>query len=223
MPLLLDLFCCEGGAAKGYADAGFDVIGVDIDPQPLYPYRFVRADALDVLHSIVEGTSSLPPVDVIHASPPCPAYSTMANRYGSDHPKLIVPVRQFLERTGLPWVIENVPGARREMRATISLHGGHFGLDVYRPRLFESNVGLVSPPRAPRPINAKAIYGKNDGRRVWTRTDGTELRVASLDEAREAMGMPWADWNGVREAIPPAYTEFIGVQLLAHLSEEATA
>lgn len=90
-------------------------------------------------------------------------------------------------------------------------------LGVYRPRLFESNVLLMSPPPAARPVDAAAVYGRNDGRRIWTRTDGTELRAASLDEARKAMGMPWADWHGVKEAIPPAYAQWIGEQLMAHL------
>ena len=168
-PLLLDLFCGAGGAAMGYHRAGFDVIGVDIDPQPNYPFPFVQADALN------------PPFDLtrfaaIHASPPCQSYSTMSNRHGSAELELIDDVREMLQASGLPWVIENVTGARRSMRSPQMLHGGHFGLNVYRPRLFE---------------------------------------------ARVAMDMPWATWNGCREAIPPAYTEHIGRQLIDHIGTVA--
>ena len=213
---LLDLFCGAGGAGMGYHRAGFEVVGVDLDPQPLYPFEFHQADALGVLDW---GWPVLGSFDAIHASPPCQGYTTMNNRWGSDSPQLIDVVRDRLHECGLPWVIENVVGAKPHMRSPMTLHGGMFGLDLYRPRLFESNVLLWPPPAAPRPTDAAAVYGKNDGRRLWTREDGTELRVATLERAREAMDMPWADWDGVREAIPPAYTEWIGRQLLAHLSE----
>lgn len=210
-PLLLDLFCCEGGAAAGYHRAGFDVIGVDLAPQPRYPFPFLQADAL------------VPPFDLsrfdaIHASPPCQSYSTMANRHGSDEPELIADVRTMLEMSGVPWVIENVTGARPHMRSPLTLHGGHFGLRLNRQRLFESNVMLWAPTPAKPPKDAVAVYGRReDRRRLWTRADGTELRAASLDQARTAMEMPWASWNGCREAIPPAYTEFIGEQLIEAL------
>jgi DNA (cytosine-5)-methyltransferase 1 len=202
----------------GYHRAGFDVIGVDLEPQPLYPFEFIQADVLGW-----DGCDDyLCEFDAIHASPPCQSYSTMSNRHGSDELELIEPVRDMLENTGLPYVIENVTGARPHMRSPLLLHGGHFGMRVYRPRLFESNVLLMAPPKAPRPIDAVAVYGrKEDRRRLWTRKDGSELRAASLDEAREAMGMPWASWNGCREAIPPAYTEFIGAQLLQHIGQVA--
>jgi DNA (cytosine-5)-methyltransferase 1 len=218
-PLLLDLFCCEGGAATGYHAAGFDIVGLDIDPQPNYPFQFIRADALDFL-----AMADLRRFDAIHASPPCQSYSTMTNNPDrpSKEPELIAPVRDLLMATGLPYVIENVVGARPHMESPMSIHGGQFGLNLYRPRLFESNVLLTPPPKAARPKNAAAVYGrKGDGRRLWTRKDGTELRAATLEEARQAMGMPWATWNGCREAIPPAYTNFVGRQLLAQLERAA--
>jgi DNA (cytosine-5)-methyltransferase 1 len=218
-PLLLDLFCCEGGAAAGYHRAGFDVVGVDLEPQQNYPFEFHQADALDLPFSQFE----LDQFDAVHASPPCQGYSTMSNRHGSTIPQLIEPVRDLLTVIGLPWVIENVAGARPHLRSPITIHGGHVGLNVYRPRLFESNVLLCPPPKAARPKDAAAIYGKNDRRRIWTRKDGTELRAASLDEAREAMEMPWATWNGCREAVPPAYTEFIGHQLITFVTAECAA
>jgi DNA (cytosine-5)-methyltransferase 1 len=215
-PLLLDLFCCEGGAARGYHDAGWSPIGVDIEVQPNYPYDCHEGDAL-----------TFPVWDcisAIHASPPCQAYTTMTNRRArpSSELELIDVVREKLEATGLPYVIENVVGARRHMRNPLMLHGGMFGLNVYRPRLFESNVLLMAPPKAPRPKDAAAVYGRREDRRLlWKRADGTELRAASLEEARAAMEMPWASWNGVREAIPPAYTRWIGEQLLNHVREAA--
>lgn len=211
---LLDLFCGAGGAAMGYHRAGFDVVGVDIDPQPHYPFKFYQADALRLDDRWVVD------FDAIHASPPCQAYTTMSNHHGSSAPMLIDIVRELLAGTGLPYIIENVVGARRWMRNPLLLHGGHFGLGVYRPRLFESNVLLMAPP-ASRPVDAAAVYGRNDGRRIWTRVDGSELRCATLNEAQAAMGMDWADWHGVKEAIPPAYTEHIGGQLLEHLAVRA--
>jgi DNA (cytosine-5)-methyltransferase 1 len=216
-PLLLDLFCCEGGAAVGYHRAGFDVIGVDITAQPRYQFPMVVADALAPPFRL-EG------FDAIHASPPCQSYSTMSNRHDSSEPELIVPVRQMLRQAGVPYVIENVVGARRDLESPLMLHGGHFGMRVNRPRLFESNVLLWSPPKASPPANPVAVYGRRADRRLlWRRADGSEHRAASLDDARQAMDMPWASWNGCREAIPPAYTEFIGRQLIDHVQRKRAA
>lgn len=203
----------------GYHRAGFDVVGVDIEPQPHYPFTFHKLDALKVLRLLKRRVGDWLPFHAVHASPPCQAYTTMGNRHQSPTSlPLIEPVRELLKATGLPWVIENVPGALADMRSPIELTGEMFGLRVHRPRLFESNVMLLAPPRPPRQKGPVAVYGKNDGRRLWTRKDGSELRCASLEEAQEAMGMDWADWHGTKEAIPPAYTEFIGRQLLEHLS-----
>jgi DNA (cytosine-5)-methyltransferase 1 len=211
---LLDLFCCEGGAARGYQQAGFVVTGVDIDPQPGYVGDyFHQADAM---------VFDLAGFDVIHASPPCQSYTNMSNRYGSDAPRLIAAVRDRLLSAGAPYVIENVVGARSELRNPLLLTGEMFGLRVHRPRLFESNVLLLSPPPVRRQVDPVAVYGRReDRRRLWTRADGSELRAASLAEAREAMGMPWASWNGCREAIPPAYAEHLGRQLYAAVERVA--
>jgi DNA (cytosine-5)-methyltransferase 1 len=229
-PRLLDLFCGEGGAGAGYHRAGFEVVGVDIHPQPNYPFKFWRFDALEILarHTLAKyGLSAheraASRYDAIHASPPCQAYTTMSNRHGSNYPMLIADVRALLEATGLAYVIENVAGARRELRDPLRLTGEMFGLGVHRPRLFETNwplMGVLAPSRQPDPV---AVYGKNDQRRLWTRADGSELRAATLEEARAAMEMPWASWDGCREAIPPAYTEFIGHQLLAHVGARSAA
>lgn len=204
-PRLLDLFCGAGGAAMGYHRAGFDVTGVDIVPQPRYPFPFVQADAL---------TYPLDGYDAIHASPPCQPYTTMNNRHGSSLPPLISHTRERLYATGLPYVIENVAGALGHMRSPLELTGEMFGLRVHRPRLFESNVLLLAPWRPPRQSDPIAVYGKHDQRRLWTRADGTEHRAATLEQAVDAMGIDWMTWAELREAIPPAYTEHIGRQLL---------
>lgn len=219
-PRLLDLFCGAGGAAMGYHRAGFEVVGVDIKPQPNYPFEFIQADALNAVravraHDAVWGDSG--GYDAIHASPPCQAYTTMSNRWGSDYPELITETRELLEQTGLPYVIENVPGALASMRSPHRLTGEMFGLRVHRARLFETNWPWLAPSPPSRQADPVAVYGKQDGRRLWTRKDGTELRVADLDEGSEAMGIDWMDWDELREAIPPAMTEYIGGQLMAYL------
>jgi DNA (cytosine-5)-methyltransferase 1 len=219
-PRLLDLFCGAGGAAMGYHRAGFDVVGVDVAPQPNYPFEFVQADitawfAIDP--GFIRGLDVTRDFNAIHASPPCQAYTTMNNRHGSVSPPLITETREWLEQTGLPYVIENVPGAKRWMRDAFTVNGAMVGIRAMRPRLFETNWSLMLPPAGPTPKETIAVYGKNDGRRLWTRTDGSELRVASLEKAREAMGIGWMEWDEIREAIPPAYTQLIGEQLLNHL------
>ena len=140
-PRLLDLFCCAGGAAKGYNQAGFDIVGVDITPQPNYPFPFVQADALQL------DPKFLLSFDAVHASPPCQSYSVLAKRTGngSSWPRLIEPVREMLVQSGLPYVIENVVGA--PLLNPIQLCGTMFpGLRVLRHRLFEVNVEVVPPP-----------------------------------------------------------------------------
>ena len=216
---LLDLFCCAGGAGTGYARAGFEVVGVDIDAQPNYPFEFHQADALEY------ASEHWQEFDAIHASPPCQGYTTMSNRHKAAQaawPKLIIPTRDALRSTGLPYIIENVVGAKREMVDPIKLSGGMFGLGVARPRLFESNVFLTVPSYQ-KPASVIGIYGKaHDGRRLWTRADGSTLRAAkSLAEGHEAMGVDWMNWRELTEAIPPAYTEFIGAQLIAAIEREA--
>lgn len=208
-PRLLDLFCGAGGAAMGYHRAGFDVVGVDVVDQPRYPFEFIQADATEF---------PLDGFDAIHASPPCQAYTTMNNRHGSSSPPLIAQTRELLEATGVPWVIENVSGALSQMRSPIELTGEMFGLRVHRPRLFESNIALLAPARPPRQLDPVAVYGKQDGRRLWTRADGSELRVANVETGGAAMGIDWMTWDELREAIPPAYTEYIGGFLLDALS-----
>lgn len=148
----------------------------------------------------------------------------MSNRWrgkggkADTHLDLLTPTRAIMQGIPIPWVLENVVGSKGKMRPTLILRGGMFGLGVDRPRYFESNVMLWAP-EGPRTIDPVGVYGKApDGRRLFTRTDGSEQRAArDLEEAQTAMGMDWADWEGVKEAIPPAYTEWIGTQLLRAL------
>lgn len=230
-PLLLDLFCCQGGAAMGYHRAGFDVIGVDIEPQPRYPFEFHQRDAMQVLEYIADRAEPWPGAPypaAVHASPPCQAFTTMSNRWrgkgtlADERVDLLTAVRAIAPTLGIPYVIENVQGAARQMASTLILHGGMFGLRVDRPRYFESDV-LILASIARRTVNPVGVYGdRPNGRRLNDRADGTVQRAAkSLEEAQDAMGMPWADWHGCKEAVPPAYTEHIGRQLLDHL--EVTA
>lgn len=222
-PKLLDLFCGAGGCSVGYDRAGFDVTGCDLEPHPDYPFPIVVADACEVLTR----TQWLREFDAIHASPPCQGYTTMSNRWrgnggaADEHPDLISWVRLGLEATGLPYVIENVPGARRELRDPVTLRGGMFGLGVDRPRLFETNFP-VSTPSNQKVHNPLGVYGKLDGRRLFTRKDGSIQRAArTLEEAQTAMGIDWMSWDDLTEAIPPAYTEHLGRQLIDRLAVAA--
>lgn len=198
----------------GYHRAGFDVVGVDIKPQQRYPFDFVQADA--IAYVIEYGRE----FDAIHASPPCQAHSTITPDK-SKHVDLIPETRVALEASGLPWVIENVAGARYSMRDPMLLCGSSFGLQVRRHRLFESNIWLTSLPcdhaAQGRPIGVYGSHGEPNGE--FARPNGGKRgrKAADVDEAREVMGMPWASWHGAAQAIPPAYTEFIGAQLLAEV------
>lgn len=224
---LLDLFCCAGGAAMGYHRAGFtEIVGVDNRPQPRYPFQFVQADALEYLARLIK-SGEVEEFDLIHASPPCQAYTGMRNitlsRFGSvpEHPDLIDPVRRLLQESGRPYVIENVQCSPVDTHIIIC--GAAVGLPgLSRHRHFESNVLLWGPPKCARRQNKLTIgvYGSRpDGRRVSQKV-GKFGRVAnSIDEAREIMGIDWMEWDEIREAIPPAYTEWIGRQMICQLEE----
>jgi DNA (cytosine-5)-methyltransferase 1 len=202
-PLLLDLFCCQGGASAGYVAAGFDVVGVDLHPQPRYPYKFVQDDALAYLRR--KGWK----YEAVHASPPCQAYTNAQKIMGNDHPDLLGPTRDALEVLGLPYVIENVPGA--PMVDPVELCGAMFGLGTYRHRLFESNVALVQPVHPAHTARTTKMGRKPEA--------GEMMHVvgnfSGVEQARVAMGIDWMTRDGLRESIPPAYTEFVGGQLLA--------
>jgi DNA (cytosine-5)-methyltransferase 1 len=204
-PRLLDLFCGAGGAAMGYYRAGFEVVGVDINPQPNYPFEFIQADALEWL----SWTSlSLPGFDVVHASPPCQAYSWSAKRWDVERADLLAPTRELLRKVGLPYVIENVVGA--PMESPIRLCGVMFGLEVIRHRLFESNVAMVEPWHAPHQGSVQ------DGTYVTVAGHGGDnIKGRGSRAAKQrAMGIDWMSDEELNQAIPPAYTEWIGRQLL---------
>lgn len=221
-PRLLDLYCGEGGAGAGYWLAGFDVVGVDNRPQPRYPFEFHQADVLEFLDA--GGGVGF---DAIHASAPCQLFSCMlalARASGSRkvHPNLIAPTRDRLRVIGLPYVLENVPGAPLE--EPVRLCGSSFGLDLRRHRLFECSIPLLVPPCAHgwqvpkfevRIGQPNSRSGGKDRINLLSAVVTVVGNSVIADEARRAMGMPWATRDGCSQAIPPAYTQLIGAQLLA--------
>lgn len=214
-PKLLDLFCGAGGAAMGYHRAGFDVVGVDTANERRYPFEFHRGDALEFLEA--HGRE----FDVIHASPPCQTFSRtrhlrVAQGKGTSKVDLVHKTRGLLVYVGRPYVIENVPGA--PLMDPVTLCGSMFGLKVRRHRLFEApSVWSLLPKcdhrRQGRPVG---VYGSmRDDIPQGGRT------ARSLEEAQEAMGIDWMLWGDLVEAIPPAYTEWIGRQLMGQLEVAA--
>lgn len=212
---LLDLFCGAGGAAMGYHRAGFDeIVGVDIKPQKHYPFTFVLGDALEYCR--LHGAE----FDAIHASPPCQRYTRAQNaaKNAMAHPDLVGVTREALRATGKPYVIENVVGA--PLLNPVILCGAQLGCKVYRHRLFESNILLLVPEHRPHHDHSKwktghgptdngfvSVFGHGAGR-GWQ-----EAGVRYADYARMAMGIDWMTKAELAEAIPPAYTEYIGKQL----------
>lgn len=216
-PKLLDLMCGAGGCSVGYARAGFDVTGVDALHHEDYPFPFLLADALDM-----ERYGFLGGFDVVAASPPCPRYSRSTPTHRrDDHPDLVGPVRAMLRRWGGLYVIENVPGAPLEN--PVQLCGSSFGLRVRRHRLFESNVMLLAPPcqhrRQGTPVGVHGDHA--DARQHLRPGTGTSrgVKATSIADAQDALGCGWiTGWDDLTDAIPPAFTQHIGEQLLAHLA-----
>jgi DNA (cytosine-5)-methyltransferase 1 len=232
-PRLLDLFCGAGGCTKGYQNAGFYVVGVDIVPQPNYcGDEFVQANAIDYLRSAL--AIGLGDLVAIHASPPC-QFATAYKRTGNvkESPNWIPSVREWLYATGLPFVIENVAMARDELHEPTMLCGSMFDppMEVERHRLFETNWDLRLPMWPCRhKLNGRDRY---PGGRSKQRTGSSRGLVRATVEVgswdiplrvqQEAMGIDWMSLEELSQAIPPAYTEFIGAQLLAHIEMEAAA
>lgn len=247
-PKLLDLYCCEGGAARGYDQAGFDVYGVDLFAsikggfsQKRYPYPSTKDDVLTVLTFMLKGHPTyfkgdgferalhLSDFAAIHASPPCQHASagTRAMRAKGDarHPALIEPTRELLQRTGLPYVIENVKGAA--LVDPITLCGTMFGLtaldddgtrlEMWRHRLFESNVALYPPSDCAHGMYSAQVAGSYGG----ARRDKDEARnirhggyVPSKHVQQELLGIDWMTERGMYQSLPPVYTEHVGRVLL---------
>jgi DNA (cytosine-5)-methyltransferase 1 len=206
-PRLLDLFCGAGGCSVGYDRAGFDVVGVDNQPQPRYPFEFHQGDAL---------TFPLDGFDAIHASPPCQAYAEAGtSRKRDDHPDLLDPVRQLLIATGKPYVIENIPTA--PMPDSFLLCGATFGLPIIRHRRFEvwPPLGLV-PSLCHQASHARAV---DHGPGFYPYARGSW--EAAWREHVLPVVWPWMTLYEAGQAVPPAYTEYIGTQLLAHLEAVA--
>ena len=213
---LLDLFCCAGGAGIGYTRAGFEVVGVDIKPQPHYPLAFIQADALTLEPKFIAS------FDAVHASPPCQSYSDLAKRNGNADawPRLVEPVREMLIRSGLPYIIENVDGA--PLVNAVVLCGTMFPqLRVLRHRLFEANFEIVAPLHKKHPKvhtfdRRKSHYGKTDEWKDFVQVTGGGN--CTLAAARDAMGIDWMTKGEINESIPPAYAEFVGQELRRYLS-----
>ncbi|GEB96430.1 hypothetical protein MLA01_26490 [Microbacterium lacticum] len=192
----------------GYHRAGFEVVGVDIDPQPRYPFEFIQHDALTL------DPEFLASFDAIHASPPCQSYSDLAKRNGNADawPRLIEPVREMLDGLGVPYIIENVEGAPL-LNPTV-LCGTMFpGLRVIRHRLFESNIELDAPEHGKHPLvfthdKRKAHYGKLDQNKSFVQVTGGGN--SSIANAKDALGIDWMNKRELNESIPPAYTEYLG-------------
>jgi DNA (cytosine-5)-methyltransferase 1 len=227
---LLDLYCGAGGAAMGYYRAGFTrIVGVDIEPQRRYPFEFVQHDAFWILEVLLRRGSICPTEDtrywledfaLVHASPPCQAYSVANNIHGrTDHPDLIARTRSLLIHTGLDYVIENVPGA--PLQHPVQICGLTLGLNVRRHRYFESNRFLFGTNCQGHKKDYVSVFGGGGRGRTHvigrTAKNGpiTRKPTIPLQAAKDAMGIDWMIRDELSQAIPPAYTEHIGRQLLA--------
>lgn len=209
----LDLFCCAGGAAMGLHRAGYDVVGVDIRPQRNYPFAFVQADALQPPFDLCY-------FDLIWASPPCQAFSVASRnniRAGKIYPNLIPQTRAMLQASGRLWIMENVPGA--PLRSDVMLCGSMFGLPLVRHRIFETNFRelIMTPPcqHAEHPVT---VCGSGTPSGVRARRTAAGLKDNTSREKREAMGIDWTTREELSQAVPPAYSEFLGRRLMRDLS-----
>lgn len=186
----------------GYHRAGFRVVGVDIEDQPNYPFDFVQSDAIEFL--MKHGHE----FDAVHASPPCQAYSKTQKLQGRKHPELVALTREALQSVGVPWVIENVPGS--PLISPVMLCGCSFGLGTYRHRLFETSFACEAP-RHLQHIRPTAKMGRRPKVGEMIHVVGN---FSGVSVAKQAMGIDWMTRNELSEAIPPAYTEWIGKQLI---------
>lgn len=235
-PKLLDLFCCAGGAGMGYHQAGFDVVGVDLRPQPRYPFEFIQADVLGLDPAFIAS------FDAIHASPPCQAHTAMKTMHNAkDHADLVEPTRALLIASGKPWIMENVVGA--PLKDPVLLCGTMFGLgiddaELRRHRLFETSFSI---PLVPECLHGQrdviGVYGGHVRNRRRARTIGVYgegvrdsrrkfdkgVPDFSIDQGRIAMGIDWMTTAELSQAIPPAYTRWLGEELLSHMRWRAAA
>lgn len=252
-PKLLDLFCCEGGASMGYSRAGFDVYGLDLFEdytRARYPFASHKGDAILALARLLAGEAlafthkdgtveylTLADFTVITASPPCQAYSITKHSHHNEHPDLIGPVRWLLKATGLPYVIENVPGA--PLDTPLTLCGAEFDLiaqdadgrvlHLKRHRLFESNLFLIGAGGCRcadykrRGIGVGGVYGGGSVDRQHAKEVRRGGYTPSKSVREELIGCDWMTLHGLSQSIPPVYTEHIGKQLMAHIESERAA
>jgi DNA (cytosine-5)-methyltransferase 1 len=202
---LLDLYCCAGGSAAGYVDAGFNVFGIDILPQPKYPYGFYRGDAIEFLYQFGEA------FDAIHASPPCQEHSNSTNTWkagGKTYQELIGPTREALIACGVPYVIENVSGA--PLKNPVLLCGTMFNRPFYRHRLFETSFPVLQPEH-PVHVAPQVKMGRAPKPGEYIQAVG---HFSGVPLTREAMGISWMGQKELAQAIPPVYTEYIGTALM---------
>jgi DNA (cytosine-5)-methyltransferase 1 len=214
---LLDLFCGAGGASMGYHLAGFDVVGVDINPQPHYPFDFYQADAFEFFNEHWQD------FDIYHASPKCQGHSKTIHIHKNkpwspvekhiESKNQIEIIKKLFVASNKPYIIENVPGSKKYLENPITLRGNMFNLRVIRDRVFETNPYIIAPPLIP-------VKGTTNSHRGLS-TGGEYITVAGhnflVDEAREAMGIYWMNQKELAQAIPPTYTRFIGEQILNQL------
>lgn len=247
-PKLLDLFCCAGGAGMGYHRAGFEVFGVDIETQPRYPFPFHQGDVLEVIARLLTGGAvdfTRPDGSVVwlkredfavwHASPPCQLFSASANAHSKEHVDLLTPTRPLLADSGLPYIIENVE--RAPLINPVLLCGTMFGLrapdvdgvelQMQRHRLFETSFPIAMAP-SPCAHGSAPVGGSYKGARRRTPADRDQKRrggyTPALSVRAALLGIDWMDMRNEHElaqAIPPAYTEWIGEQAMAHLKAVA--
>lgn len=208
-PIAIDLFCCAGGAAMGLSRAGYHVIGVDIDPQPRYPFPFIQADVMSM---------DFRGFDLIWASPPCQQFCRLRTREDlSGYPDLIEPVRAKLIASGVPYVMENVPEA--PLRKDLVLCGAMFGLRSYRHRHFECSFPIAQPEH---PKHLVRVNRRGENRKQHWANGGFMTITGDVGVycGLGAMGIDWMSGNEMSEAIPPAYAEYIGHAALALTSVE---
>lgn len=193
----------------GYHKAGFTVHGVDLHPQPRYPFTFFQKDAISYLEELID-SGEIYEYDVIHGSPPCQAFTRAQTIRGNNHPDLIAPFRELVKKTGLPYIIENVPGSPLE--DPILLCGASFGLHTYRHRLFESNFPFTAPQHE-KHIVVPTKMGRPLAQGDFYHAVGN---FTSVDYVRKDMDVPWMNREGIRESIPPVYTEYLGKEVILY-------